>query len=84
MNVNNVVKPLHVLVVSEYIKEHIQERNPMNAINVVKPFRLQVDSCIINEHILERDHMNAMNVVNPSYIAVIFKCIKNTYWRETL
>jgi hypothetical protein len=36
MNVNNVVKPLHIAVLSKYISEHIQERNPMNVTNVVK------------------------------------------------
>ena len=30
MNVNNVVKPLHKAVISEYISKHIQERDPMN------------------------------------------------------
>ena len=36
MNVNNVVKPLHIAVLSKYISEHIQERNPKNLNNVVK------------------------------------------------
>ena len=36
MNVNNVVKPLQEAVISEYISEHIQERNPTNVTNVVK------------------------------------------------
>jgi len=37
MNVTNVVKPLQEEVISSYIKEHTQERNPMNVSNVVKP-----------------------------------------------
>ena len=30
MNVNNVVKPLHKAVISDYISKHIQERDPIN------------------------------------------------------
>ena len=37
MNVINVVKPFYNTVISNVIKEHILERNPMNVINVVKP-----------------------------------------------
>jgi KRAB domain-containing zinc finger protein len=38
MNLINVVKPFHNSVISNVIKVHIPERNPMNIINVVKPF----------------------------------------------
>ena len=39
MNVNNVVKPLQEAVVSNAIKDHIQERHHMNVTNVVKPLQ---------------------------------------------
>ena len=32
MNVINVVKPLHITVISNVIREHILERNPKNVI----------------------------------------------------
>lgn len=51
MNASIVVKPLHIIIVSKCITEHIQERNPMSVINVVKPFHVQVVSCIINKYI---------------------------------
>jgi hypothetical protein len=36
MNVTNVVKPLHIAVLSKSISKHIEERNPMNVNNVIK------------------------------------------------
>ncbi|XP_035317453.1 zinc finger protein 101 isoform X2 [Cricetulus griseus] len=39
MKIFNMVKSLHVTVVSNSIKEHILEKNPMNVISVVKPFQ---------------------------------------------
>ena len=46
----NVVKPLHIIVVSKYIKEHIVERNPVNTTNVAKHFYISVVSKYIKEH----------------------------------
>jgi hypothetical protein len=37
MNVTNVVKPLHILKISKYTKEHTLERNPMDVSNAVQP-----------------------------------------------
>ena len=36
MTVMNVEKPFQLAVIFKYIKEHIQERNPMIAVNVEK------------------------------------------------
>ena len=83
MNVNNVVKPLHIAVLSKYISEHIQERNHMNVNNVVKPLQEAVVSNAIKDHIQERHHMNVTNVVKPLQEGVTFK-EKRPYRRETL
>ena len=37
MNVINVARPLHMKVISKYIKDYILERNPMNVSKVVNP-----------------------------------------------
>lgn len=37
MNVDNVVKPFHITIVSKYIEEHILEKDPVNVTNVVTP-----------------------------------------------
>jgi hypothetical protein len=54
MNVTNEVKPLHVLRVSEFLKQHILERSPMNVTNVLKPLHITVLSEEIKEHIVEQ------------------------------
>ena len=48
MNVTNVVKPFHITVISEDIKEHILERNLLNVFSVVKPLQDRVISKDIN------------------------------------
>lgn len=58
MNVVNVVKPLHVTEISEYIKENILERNLMNVTILVKPFHNTAVSRYIKENILERNPVN--------------------------
>jgi KRAB domain-containing zinc finger protein len=60
-----VTKPLHIIVISKYIKEHILERIPMNVINVARPLHMKIISKYIKEYILERNPMNVSNVVNP-------------------
>ena len=42
MNVVKLENPLHATVVSEYIKEHILERNLVNITNVVKPLHVLI------------------------------------------
>lgn len=42
MNVINVIKHLHTVVLFTDMKEHILVRDPMNVINAVKPFQLKV------------------------------------------
>ena len=63
MNVINVVKPFHNSVVSNVIKVHILEGNPMNVINVVKLLQVTVISNIIKESIMERNLRNIINVI---------------------
>ncbi|GAB1303420.1 Zinc finger protein 997 [Apodemus speciosus] len=59
---NQCRKPLHSTVLSNIIKEHILERNVMNAINVLKPLQDTVISNIIKERILGRNLMYVINV----------------------
>ena len=42
MNVVKLENPLHATVVSEYIQEHILERNLINITNVVKPLHVPI------------------------------------------
>ena len=49
MNVMNVLKPFHVPVISNVIKEDKLERKHMNITNVVKPFQHPVIFNIIKE-----------------------------------
>jgi KRAB domain-containing zinc finger protein len=50
MDIINVVKPFQVTVVSNFIKEHILERNLMNVVNVVKPLQVTAISKDIKKH----------------------------------
>ena len=54
MNVMNEVNPFQNTVISEYMKENIQERNLMKKkINVIKSLPIIVISKYINKHIVE-------------------------------
>ena len=50
MNVIDMRKPLHIIVISKYINEHIVERSPVIVINVLKPLHVTVHSKYLKEH----------------------------------
>jgi hypothetical protein len=61
-NATNVIKPLYIIVIFKYIKEHTLEKNCMNVISAIKPLYIRIASSYIKEHKLERNSMN-VNVV---------------------
>jgi hypothetical protein len=50
MNVSDMIKPLHITVISKYINEHIVERSPVIVMNVLKPSHVFVHSKHLKEH----------------------------------
>ena len=44
MNIDNVLKPWLITIIFKSIKEHVLERNLLNATNVVKPLYKRVIS----------------------------------------
>ena len=50
MNVSDMIKPLHITVISKYINEHIVERSPVIVMNVLKPSHVIVHSKHLKEH----------------------------------
>ncbi|KAK7822299.1 hypothetical protein U0070_014398 [Myodes glareolus] len=67
---------LTTIVLSEYIKEYILERNHMNVTSVVKPLHNKVIFKYIKEYTLVRSPMNVTSVVKPLHVRVIFKAMK--------
>lgn len=65
------VKPLHITVVFNVMKEFILWRNPMNVVNVEKSFHITV----VFIFILQRN-TNAVNVVKPLHVTVVFTFLK--------
>ena len=82
MNVTSVVKPLQEAVVSNVIKEHIQEKHPMNETKVINPLQEAVVLNII-EYIQLKNPMYLTNVVKPLQEGVTSKD-KRSYRRESL
>ena len=83
MNVMNEVNPFQNTVISEYIKENVQERNLMKKINVIKPLPITVISKYINKHIVERSPMIVINVLKPLHVTVLTTYLKGHKVRES-
>ena len=83
MNIMNEVNPFQNTVISEYIKENVQERNLMKKINVIKPLPITVISKYINKHIVERSPMIVINVLKPLHVTVLTTYLKGHKVRET-
>ena len=56
--------PLHATVVSEYIKEHILERNLVNITNVVKPLHVLIILKCMKVFIVDISYVN-LNMLGP-------------------
>uniref|UniRef100_UPI0020224F42 zinc finger protein 844-like n=1 Tax=Myodes glareolus TaxID=447135 RepID=UPI0020224F42 len=76
LNILNVLKPLHVIVIFKGIKKFKLERNPMNVINVVKTFHMSEVSKFTKEELLERKPMNVINVIKLFQNALNSKYIR--------
>ena len=77
MNVMNEVNPFQNTVISEYMKENIQERNLMKKkINVIKSLPIIVISKYINKHIVERSPVIVINVLKPLHVTVLTTYLK--------
>ena len=55
---------LHATVVSEYIKEHILERNLVNITNVVKPLHVLIILKCMKVFIVDISYVN-LNMLGP-------------------
>ena len=64
VNVVKLENPLHATVVSEYIKEHILERNLVNITNVVKPLHVLIIFKCIKVFIVDINYVN-LNMLGP-------------------
>ncbi|KAK7807797.1 hypothetical protein U0070_000112, partial [Myodes glareolus] len=94
---NQCGKALYLPLFFRGIKEHILERNLTNTHQrkhtAEKPYKCQqCDKALhilvmlkfMQEHTLERNPTNVISVAKAFCLLVIFKCIKDTYWRENL
>ena len=64
MNVVKLENPLNATVVSEYIKEHILERNLVNITNVVKPLHVLIILKCMKVFIVDISYVN-LNMLGP-------------------
>ena len=64
MNVVKLENPLHATVVSEYIKEHILERNLVNITNVVKTLHVLIILKCMKVFIVDISYVN-LNMLGP-------------------
>ena len=64
MNVVKLENPLNATVVSEYIQEHILERNLVNITNVVKPLHVLIILKCMKVFIVDISYVN-LNMLGP-------------------
>ena len=64
MNVVKLENPLHATVVSEYIKEHILERNLVNITNVVKTLHVLIIFKCMKVFIVDISYVH-LNMLGP-------------------
>lgn len=64
MNVVKLENPLHATVVSEYIKEHILERNLVNITNVVKTLHVLIILKCLKVFIVDISYVH-LNMLGP-------------------
>ena len=64
MNVVKLENPLNATVVSEYIKEHILERNLVNITNVVKTLHVLIILKCLKVFIVDISYVN-LNMLGP-------------------
>lgn len=64
MNVVKLENPLNATVVSEYIQEHILERNLINITNVVKPLHVLIILKCMKVFIVDISYVN-LNMLGP-------------------